>query len=73
MALCARNFLVLWNAIGCFITVGIGILISQIIKRKINKANDVIYFAGIKDITLLIFYFSIIVSLSIYLPNLFFN
>ena len=62
-----------WNAIGCFITVGIGILISQIIKRKINKANDVIYFAGIKDITLLIFYFSIIVSLSIYLPNLFFN
>ena len=31
-----------WNAIGCFITVGIGILISQIIKRKINKANDVI-------------------------------
>jgi len=46
---------------------------SQIINRKINQAKDVIYFAGIKEVTLLIFYFSIIVCLSIYLPKLFFD
>ncbi len=36
-----------------------------------SQAKDVIYFAGIKEVSLLIFYFSIIVCLSIYLPKLF--
>ena len=62
-----------WNPIGCFITFCLGILISHIINRKINQAKNVIYFAGRKEVALLIFYFSIIVFLSIYLPKLFFE
>ncbi|MBJ24681.1 MAG: sodium transporter [Flavobacteriaceae bacterium] len=60
-----------WNAIGCFITVSIGILSSKLIKRKITESLELSYYAGKKDIVLLFLYFSFIVGLSIYLPNLF--
>jgi len=60
-----------WNAIGCFITVSIGILSSKLIKKKITESLELSYYAGKKDIVLLFLYFSFIVGLSIYLPNLF--
>ena len=60
-----------WNAIGCFITVSIGILSSKLIKRRITESLELSYYADKKDIALLFLYFSFIVGLSIYLPNLF--
>ena len=60
-----------WNAIGCFITLFFGIIISKIVTRKINEAKDVTYFAGRKEILTLVFYFIFIVLISIFLPSLF--
>ncbi len=58
-----------WNAIGCFITVFFGISVSLIINKKINKADNVVYFAGKREIVILVFYFSFIVALSLILPS----
>ena len=58
-----------WNAIGCFITVFFGISVSRIINKKINKADNVVYFAGKREIVILVFYFSFIVALSLILPS----
>tara|TARA_B100001996_G_scaffold146990_1_gene111983 strand:+ start:1407 stop:3008 length:1602 start_codon:yes stop_codon:yes gene_type:complete len=60
-----------WNAIGCFTTVSIGIIFSHLIKRNINEAQNVIYFAGKKEILVLVFYFSIIVIVSLLLSKIF--
>jgi len=46
-------------------------LVSKLIKRKITESLELTYYASKKDIALLFLYFSFIVGLSIYFPNLF--
>ena len=60
-----------WNAIGCFVTIIMGIIFSKVIKRKINVGIDVVYYAGVKEVSLLFIYFSCIVILSFMLPTIF--
>lgn len=60
-----------WNAIGCIITIFIGIIVSYGIKRKVNHNLDIIYFAGKREIALLLSYFLFIVVLSFMIPKLF--
>ena len=60
-----------WNAIGCFVTIGMGMLTSSLIKRKTNEGISIGYYAGKKEISLLALYLAFIIILSYLIPTLF--
>lgn len=60
-----------WNAIGCLVTIGVAIAVSTIVKKKANKGLEVVYYAGRKEVSILISFFVLIIALSILMPNFF--
>ena len=60
-----------WNAIGCFVTIGMGMLTSSLVKRKINEGISIGYYAGKKEMGLLALYLVFIVIFSYIIPTLF--
>ncbi|MEM6863620.1 MAG: sodium transporter, partial [Bacteroidota bacterium] len=59
-----------WNAIGCVVTIIVAIIVSLLVKRKINKGLEVVYSPSKKEVGLLLGFFAFIVVLSIYMPKL---
>ena len=60
-----------WNAIGCLVTLIVAIVISLVVKRKANEGLEVVYYAGKKEVFILVGFFALIVALSVYMPNFF--
>ena len=60
-----------WNAIGCFVTIGVGILVSSVIKKKTSFATPKSYSTGIRELAILFGYFIIIILVSSLLPKIF--
>ena len=60
-----------WNAIGCIITIIVGVLISSLIKKKVNINSTYNYNAGWRELFVLFIYFLFIVIISNLLPKLF--
>ena len=60
-----------WNAIGCLVTMLVAIVISAVIKKKVNQGLEVVYYAGKKEVFILISFFILIIALSILMPNFF--
>lgn len=60
-----------WNAMGCFITLVTGVLISTIIPKKTAAKGAIVYLGGKREISILFAYFLFIVLLSLFLPKLF--
>ncbi len=60
-----------WNAIGCVVTMLVAIVISAVIKKKVNQGLEVVYYAGKKEVFILISFFILIIALSILMPNFF--
>ncbi|RTE53690.1 sodium transporter [Arenibacter aquaticus] len=58
-----------WNALGCLVTILIAFTTSYTIKRKVNQGLEVVYYAGKKEVAILVGYFVAIVLFSVYLPN----
>ncbi len=59
-----------WNAIGCLVTVVVAMVVSTLIKRKVNEGLEVVYSPSKKEVALLLGFFAFIVVLSIYMPKL---
>ncbi len=59
-----------WNAIGCLVTMIVAMVVSALIKQKINDGIEVVYYKGKKEMLLLGSFFIVIVILSILLPEL---
>ena len=60
-----------WNAIGCFVTIGVGILVSSVIKKKTSFATPKSYSTGIRELAILFGYFIIIILVSSLLPKIY--
>lgn len=60
-----------WNAIGCLVTMVVAMVVSLVVKRKANKGLEVVYFAGKKEVIVLMSFFVIIIALSVYMPSFF--
>lgn len=58
-----------WNALGCLVTILIAFATSYTVKRKVNRGLEVVYYAGKKEVAILVAYFIAIVLFSMYLPN----
>lgn len=59
-----------WNALGCLVTIVIALLVSYLVKRNVNEGLEVSYYAGKKEVFVLVAYFLAIVWLSASLPDL---
>ncbi|MEM9077631.1 MAG: sodium:solute symporter [Bacteroidota bacterium] len=59
-----------WNAIGCVVTIVVAMVVSAMIKRKVNEGLEVVYSPSKKEVGLLLGFFAFIVVLSIYLPDI---
>lgn len=59
-----------WNALGCLITIIVGLGVSYIVKRQVNEGLEVVYYSGKKEVALLVGYFAAIVLFSVYLPTM---
>lgn len=59
-----------WNALGCLVTIVIALLLSYLVKRNVNEGLEVSYYAGKKEVFILVAYFLAIVWLSASLPDL---
>ena len=59
-----------WNAIGCLMTIVVALLVSALIKRKVNEGLEVVYFPAKRELFILLGFFVLIVILSIYLPSI---
>ncbi len=60
-----------WNAIGCLVTIVVALLISALIRQRVNEGLEVVYYQGKKEVILLASFFALIVLFSIILPSLF--
>ena len=60
-----------WNAIGCLITFGIGVLVSILIKPVTTSKEIITYSAGKREIIILFGYFLLIVVISSLISKLF--
>ena len=59
-----------WNALGCLMTILVAVAVSSTVKRKVNKGLEVVFYAGKKEVLILLGYFIAIVLFSVSLPNL---
>jgi len=60
-----------WNAIGCLVTIVVAMVVSMVVKRKANEGLEVVYYAGKKEVVILMGFFILIIALSVYMPNFF--
>lgn len=60
-----------WNAIGCIITIVIGLGISYSLTKSQEKSLEVATPSGIREISVLLGYFVFILGISYILPKLF--
>ena len=60
-----------WNAIGCLITFGIGVLVSILIKPVTTSKEIITYSAGKREVIILFGYFLLIVIISSLISKLF--
>lgn len=60
-----------WNAIGCLVTIGVAMVVSYVIKRKANEGLEVVYYAGKKEVFILVSFFILMITVSILMPNFF--
>ena len=59
-----------WNALGCFVTILVALVVSYLVKRQVNEGLEVVYYSGKKEVLILGCYFIAMVIFSLYLPKL---
>lgn len=59
-----------WNAIGCLVTMAVAIVVSSIVKKHVNEGLDVVFYAGKKELLILLGFFFVIILFSLSLPSL---
>ncbi len=60
-----------WNAIGCLVTIAVAVVVSYVVKRKVNEGLEVVYYAGKKEVFILVSFFILMITVSILMPNFF--
>ncbi|WP_276168149.1 sodium:solute symporter [Zobellia alginiliquefaciens] len=60
-----------WNALGCLVTILVALAVSYTVKRTINEGLEVVYYAGRKEVFILVTYFIIILCGCLLLPTVF--
>ncbi|WP_350292941.1 sodium:solute symporter [uncultured Croceitalea sp.] len=60
-----------WNAIGCLVTMLVAIVVSRVVKKDVNEGLEVVFYAGKKELFILLSFFIVIILVSVSLPSLF--
>lgn len=59
-----------WNAIGCLVTVLVGVVVSRLIRREAHEGLEMVYSSSKKEVGLLLVFFALIVVVSILMPQI---
>ncbi|MGC6479211.1 MAG: sodium:solute symporter [Flavobacteriaceae bacterium] len=59
-----------WNAIGCLITIGVGLMWTNIFPQKQSQVQPLKYYGGWKEFILLFGFFLVILMISLLIPTL---